>query len=241
MYTIDMNLAFYTCFYGTETNKGFVIPPPPSEQYDCLYYTNNKTMMEKLKTTRWIAIYDDKPVYEDLIESAMQSKHIKACPHEYNELKPYDYLCYYDSKRKMDIVLVERLIQKCFQENKYSLIVSEHPFLKAILKKKTISVWDEFHEAMKQERYQTQKDQITNYIHTQLKNGFKEVTNDHCLTGYLIRNMKDPQIIRINNTWYEHIQQCGIECQIAMFFVKQMFQSNMFMTNQIKVYDKKWW
>lgn len=236
-----MNLAFYTCFYGDAKNLGFVVPPLPSDKYDCYYFTNNRSMMEKLEKTCWISVFDDKPIHDDLILSATQSKHIKACPHEYEQLKKYDYLCYHDSKRKMDIKLVENLITKRFIENTFSLIVSDHPFLKSILKKKTISVWDEFNESLKQERYKLQSEQITKYIENQIKSGFKEVTDDHVLTGYLIRNMKNDKTKQINNTWYSHIQECGIQCQIAMFFVKQLFIPDIFITNQIKVYDRKWW
>ena len=30
-------------------------------------------------------------------------------------------------------------------------------------------------------------------------------------------------MIELNNTWYKHIQECGIQCQISFFFVKQLF------------------
>ena len=92
------NLAFYTYFYGSNNNSAFNIPPIPSLKYKCYYYTNNNTIFELLKNTNWIGIYDDKPTTDDVIESCMIGKHIKTMPHEYTELKDYDFLCFLDSK-----------------------------------------------------------------------------------------------------------------------------------------------
>ena len=82
-----MNLAFYTYFYGSDINQSFKIPEIPSLKYNCYYFTNNKTILDMLKLTKWIYIYDDKPTNDDLIESCMVGKHIKTSPHDYKELK----------------------------------------------------------------------------------------------------------------------------------------------------------
>ena len=66
---MSYNLAFYTCFYGSDTNMAFQIPELPSLKYNCYYYTNNNSMILKLKETKLIAIYDHKPTNDDLIES----------------------------------------------------------------------------------------------------------------------------------------------------------------------------
>ena len=36
---MDLNLAFYTCFYGSINNVAFKIPEIPSLKYKCYYYT----------------------------------------------------------------------------------------------------------------------------------------------------------------------------------------------------------
>jgi hypothetical protein len=81
---------------------------------------------------------------------------------------------------------------------------------------------------MKQKRYESEKEKYLLYIKEQLKNGLKETTANHAQTGLLIRNMKHPKINEIDKTWYLHIQQCGIECQISFFFVKQLFENNIY-------------
>jgi hypothetical protein len=112
-----MKLAFYAYFYGSTENKAFKIPDIPSEKYNCYYYTNNKTMLEKLKETKWIGVFDDKPSNDDLIESNMIGKYIKTCPHKFQELQEYDYVCFFDSKLTyVNVHLIEE-----FVNNKYDI------------------------------------------------------------------------------------------------------------------------
>jgi hypothetical protein len=213
---MDLNLAFYTCFYGSVNNIAFKIPAVPSTKYKCYYYTNNYKMLETLKYTKWIGIFHDVPTNEDLIKSAMASKYVKACPHEFKELKDYSYLCYLDSKLEINVHLIETIILDYFIHDNYALLLPEHWFIRH-------DVWNEFNEAMRQPRYKLQAEKYKTYITTQISNGLSRTTRHHCCTGLLIRNMKHPKIKDINSTWYQHIQECGIECQISFFFVKQLF------------------
>jgi hypothetical protein len=70
---------------------------------------------------------------------------------------------------------------------------------------------------MKQDRYLLQSDKYIKYIHTQINNGLNEITEHHCACGLLIRNMKHYKMNELNNTWYYHIQECGIQDQISFF------------------------
>jgi len=215
---INFNLAFYTCFYGDNDNAAFRIPELPSLKYKCYYYTNNKTIIENLKNTNWISIYDDKPIIKDsLTENCMIGKHIKVMPQEYQELKDYDYLCFLDSKlEKVNEIFVENFIVKYFIEQNYALLLRKHWFVNN-------NVWDEYNESMHQERYKIDSEKYKNYITNQIKNGFSETTEYHCACGFLIRNMKHNKTIEINKMWYQHIQECGIQDQISFFFIKQSF------------------
>jgi len=175
-------------------------------------------MLEKLKETKWIGVFDDKPTTDDIIESNMVGKYIKACPHKYDELKNYDYLCYLDSKLgPVNETLVEEFIQKYFIEQNYALLLKKHWYIEN-------HVWNEFAECFNKQRYRLQSDQIINYIVNQKRKGLCEITEHHCATCILIRNMKHEKINEINETWYQHILECGIECQISFFFVKQLFE-----------------
>jgi hypothetical protein len=217
-----MNLAFYTYFYGNNNNNAFKIPEIPSNKYHCYYYTNNLSMLDLLKNTGWISIFIDFVSNDDLIESNMFGKHIKTCPHEYNELKEYDYLCFLDTKLdKVCEKIVENCINDYFIKQSYAFILREHWFIHN-------NVWNEYNESMFQERYQLESQKYKNYINQQLKNGLSEITEHHGACGFLIRNMKHNNIIELNKTWYKHIQQCGIQDQISFFFVKQLFPEIIF-------------
>jgi len=227
---MKMNLVFYTCFYGSNNNIACRIPEIPSLHYKCYYFTNNSSIIEQLKNTKWIGVYDDKPSTDDMIESSMLSKHLKAVPHEYAELKEYDYSCYLDSKlEKVSEEFVERFIHKYFIKQNYALLLREHWFVHNNDK----SVWNEFNGSIKQYRYGLEKEKYLNYINNQIKNGLREVTEHHCATGFIIRNMKHEKIKDINNTWYRHIQECGIQCQISFYFVKQLFSDCIYPFTEI--------
>lgn len=225
------NLAFYTCFYGDNNNKAFKIPEIPSLKYKCYYFTNNKTIFNKLTNTKWIGIYDNKQIIENNdkynISSCMASKHIKVCPHEYNELNQYDYLCYLDSKlKKINEKFIENYINYFFIHGNFALLLRRHWFVKP-------DVWCEYNESMKQPRYQNQCQQYCKYINKQIENGLHTKTMYHCCCGLLIRNMKHPKMLEINNTWYQHIQECGIQDQISFFFIKQLFKGFIYPFTEI--------
>ena len=215
----NLNLAFYTYFFGTNDNPAFAIPDVPSLKYKCYYYTNNKTIFEKLKETEWICIFIDIEFKDDVFEPNMYGKHLKAMPQEYQELKDYDYLCFFDSKiNNLNVNFIEDYIHKYFINDNKALILRNHEFITGY------NVWSEFYLSMHQPRYHIDHDKYLNYINKQLNIGFNVEDDYHCNTGFLIRNMKNTKIIELNSTWYSHIKECGIECQISFFFVKQLFK-----------------
>lgn len=216
----SINVAFYSYFYGGDNNTSYVIKDPPSERYDCFYFTNNKRMIEDLKNTKWIAVFDPKPTIDDVFETNMIGKYIKTCPHKYTELLRYDFLCYLDNKVSVnDDVVIKYIDTYCIKQN-YAMVLKEHTFVGS-------NVWDEYNESMKQGRYVLEKEKYKHYIYNQLRNGLKEKTDKHCWCGFIIRNMRNNVVSLIGETWYDHIKQCGIQDQISFFFVKQLFDNNI--------------
>ncbi len=216
------NLAFYTCFYGSENNPAFKIPKIPSDKYDCYYFTNNKKILDMTKETRWLGVYDNKPVTDDIIESCMYGKYIKVLPNN-TLLQKYAYTCFLDSKLdKISDTRIEYLITKYMVNMDKALLLREHEFVK------TANIWNEYNESLLQERYTKQKDKMLKYIHDKLENGFKETISTHGQCGLLIRNMNHPLISQINKSWYLNIQECGIQDQISFFFVKQLYEKYIY-------------
>jgi len=212
-----MELAFYTVFFGSNNNGAYNIPPLPSEKYDCYYYTNNSDMYDKLSNTKWIRIFVNKPTTDDNIESCFLAKEVKIKPHIFAELEKYEFTCFLDTKlSKLSIPLIEDLIQKYMINNTYGLLLRKHWFIEN-------SVWREYEESLMQHRYYLEKNKYTSYITKNIESGLAAITPYHCACGLLIRRMNHPKIKELNDTWYEHLLQCGIQDQISFFFVKQLY------------------
>jgi hypothetical protein len=232
-------LAFYTVFIGADDNPAFRIPSAPSTKYDCYYYTNNKKIFQQLESkqinpyeanpynhylgfggnlTGWIPRFLDIPISHDHIESSMASKHVRVLPFDYEDLQKYEYTCFMDSKLPG---FTEREIEKAVRgmkaHSKY-MLVRPHAFIKP-------NVYDEFNESMKQLRYSLQKERYVAYIQRQLNSGLSPTTAIHYVTGFIIRDMAKSR--EICETWYSHIQECGIQCQLSFFFVKQLYAEHI--------------
>jgi hypothetical protein len=214
----NLNLAFYTYFIGSDNNPAFLIPVMPTLKYKCYYYTNNKTIYERLKDTNWIGVFINIETTDDMYESNMLGKHLKAMPHEYKEIKDYNYLCYLDNKLpELSDEFIENHIQKYFINDKYALILRQHPEINNF-------IWYEFQLSIIQPRYYNEAQKYIKYIKKQISKGLHEITNYHCTCSFLLRNMKHEKIIELNSTWYNHIKECGIQDQISFFFAKQLFK-----------------
>lgn len=218
-----LNLAFYTYFYGNDDNSSFIVTKLPTKNYDCYYYTNNLNLIKKLENTGWIVIYDNIPINDDLIKSTMDGKKIKIMPHKYEKLNNYDYLCFYDNKNNtINVSFVENIIKKYFIENNFALAMQKHPFLtdsKHILDEFSVTV------STNQERYNRELHLYAQYILNQVfVNNYNEYVDTYVCCTYLIRNMRHPIINILNETYYEHIKECGIQDQISFFFARQKFE-----------------
>jgi len=230
-----MDVAFYTYFYGSNRNIAYKIPNVPSIKYNCYYYTNNHSIVQQLHDTKWIAIYDNNPTHDDILESCMVGKYIKTCPHKYIELAKHKYLCFLDSKlENVNETFVENFIQTYFIQQNYALLVREHwgTFHENPIK----NVWNEYHASMDQPRYIIESDLYIKYINTQIENGLSETSDHFCACGFFIRNMCHPKINEINETWHTHILDCGIQDQISFFFVNQLFREYIYPFTEIPFY-----
>jgi hypothetical protein len=216
-------LVYYTCFFGDNNNIANKINNPPSLKYDCYFFTNNQNTYESLKNTNWIPIFINIPIKKTLTENAMDAKKLKACPHHFDILNKYEYTCYFDSKLYVKCHEVESMIDNIFTSDDYLYIMGRHPFVKP-------NIWNEYNEAMHQERYAIEKERYYNYIMKQLNNGLKDTVENHYQTGFIIRRSSS-KTNEINELWYKHIKECGIECQISFFFIQQIYRPHIYTIN----------
>jgi hypothetical protein len=216
MSTDRKGLAFYTCFYGSDYNWAFVIPPIPCDEYDSFYFTNNKKMFDLLKSTKWIPVWSDIPIYNDNIKDCMSTKELRACPHRFSQLDQYKYVCWFDSKLKVDIDRINSIIKTMDAANK-SIVLSKHPF-------QFDTVWGEYELAIKYDKYAAQKDAYKTYIQTKLDAGYSEKLEVHYCGGFSIRDLSNPHVLRYNEEWLSNIRGCGIEDQISLQFVHPIYK-----------------
>jgi hypothetical protein len=211
-------LAFYTCFLGSDSNWANVIPPVPSHTEDCYYFTNNPGTYEQLASTGWIRMWLDIPIENDNVRDSMNYKYLRCCPTKFDILCNYEYLCWMDSK--LVVTDVERVYTmmnslvgtKC-------IALTRHPI-------PHVDVWGEYTLALQYPKYALQKDQYAAYITKRLQEGFDEKKPLRQCVGFSVRK-QCPMSETIGKTWYSHIQECGIECQISWQFVAQQFESSI--------------
>jgi hypothetical protein len=216
------NLGFYTCYFGGVSNYSRLIPPLPSTKYDCYYFTNDIYIYNKLNGTAWIAIYmKDVPIHNCDEKDSIEPKKLRCCPHTFDMLNKYEYLCCFDSKLKVYEDKVEELVEKLSNDPNKIIVLSKHPY-----SNRFNSVWDEFNLAMNVPKYNAQKDQNIQYIQKQITNGFSEKINIHFCAGWNIRKMCK-KTEEFGELWYEHIQECGIEDQISLQFIQQKYIDNI--------------
>lgn len=214
--TIKPNLAVYTTYCGTNKNTTFC--GKRYLNYPSYFISNNKDALQSAEQKGWIPLYLD--IYEpvdDPIVSATQAKFAKALPHRFPELAEYDFLFYADDKYKISEELIPGLAAS-LRANKSPMAMKHHPWLPP-------NVLYEYTESLFQKRYCDQRQMMMDYITSQLQQGLKVVSKNHYTTMCILRDMRHPDMQNINDTWFSHIQQCGIECQISFFFVAQIFQN----------------
>jgi len=219
---MDIKLAFYSCYFGGDSNHSKMTPPLPSKKYPCYFYTNNKDTLDNSLRLGWISIFrEDIPIYNDSILDTMSSKSFRAFPHNLDELKDnFEYTCWLDSKLAVDENKVEEIIYQLDNSQKVMALTS-HP-------NNHKSVWDEYHLSIQFQKYGSQKDQYFKYINDKLNNGYSESIKNHYCMGFNLRK-KSEISDKINLDWYNNILECGIEDQISFQFVQQDY-SNYILT-----------
>ena len=175
-------------------------------------------MIVIIENLKWKRIFvDDIPIHNCHVKDAMETKLLRCCPHKYNLLSKYDYLCWFDNKLEVYENKVEELLIKLEADPNKFIVLNKHPY-----SDKFNSVWDEFNLAMSFEKYNKQKNQNQLYINKYINNGFSEKINVHFCGSWSIRKMCKKSE-EYGELWYSHIQECGIEDQISLSFIQQKY------------------
>lgn len=211
----NKTIAFYTVFVGGDNNWANLIPHVPSANHDCYFFTNNQNTFNRATWSTWKNIFlHNVPIYNDDVIDAFCSKEVKACPHRFPVLDQYDYTVYFDSKNVVDASKVTTLIQE-LDQSESCMILPKHI-------SNFHNVWDEYNLCINYPKYASQKYRYKLYLEKYLEQGFKELIEHHYTTQFIIRK-KSPQTTEICETWYNHIKECGIECQISFSIIQQLY------------------
>eukprot|EP00759_Apiculatamorpha_spiralis_P049873 PhF_6_TR44501/c0_g2_i1/m.68539 len=212
----DKKIAIYSTFCGANNNIAFVVNR--HTKFPCYMFSNNESYLHKAAEAGWIPVLLTQftPPNPSDVVSATQAKYAKARPELLPELAPYDFLFYVDTKVLVPEDRLEGHVAAMLAKDS-PIGIRHHPFLPS-------RVWAEYDEALKQHRYAIQQPMMHSYIQWRLSDPtFKPEGPGigHYWTSAILRNMRHPDIKRINEMWASDIEKCGIECQVSFFFVAQ--------------------
>jgi len=185
---------------------------------DCYYFTNNPNTYGRLEHSGWKRIWVDIPIENDNVLDAMNTKRLRCCPHKFDALRDYQYLCWVDSK--LEITSTEKVYDMMNSLVGTKIIaLTRHPIPHT-------DVWGEYNLAIQYPKYASQKDRYAAYISKRIAEGFDaKKPLRHC-SGFSVRK-QCKQMEDIGDVWYSHILECGIECQISWQFVAQLYEDSI--------------
>jgi hypothetical protein len=176
---------------------------------------------------------------QSYLSSSAASKTLKVFPqlHLPQSVSAYDFVVWFDNKFSVNLEGVERAVGSW--NNSVAAMFHTHPQLcgpwcksgrggKTPFGKWCCGADVEFVECTaKQERYQLQRDKMVVYMGEEVAKGYPVHGERHFQTGFIIYNLNHPATTRVQQMWFEHINRCGILCQISFYFVAQRFPSEV--------------
>ena len=171
-----------------------IIPSVEDVSFDWYFITNYGIVEPYLVSLNWkpiilnnIPIYNSDESTDNYYLNSLSSKDMKVHPQKYLP-KKYDFIVWFDNKYELHLVNV---LEKVVYWN--SSIALALPLKPAGVHNPV----KEMEEALLQDRYFKDKDQMQNYISEQLNNGFVLEKNGAFMykTAFIIYNMNHPGIL----------------------------------------------
>ena len=204
-------VAFVSGFTG-RNDENPKIPNLPSNIHK--YFITN---VKNISSVGWNHIEIPSPIGNSYLEYSLASKPLKVFPQSFLNHN-FDFVVWFDNKIDLNYQGVMKAIEKWDSRN--AMLLKKHEFL-------CCGADVEYEAAIKQNRYYQEKDKYIKYIKEEEKKGYPINGERHFQTGCIIYNMNHPLVYKIQNTWMEHINRCGIECQISMYFIAQQFKKEI--------------
>jgi len=206
-------IAIIECIFGEYYQATY----PKLNNFDCYFFTNNSKIKGTLEASGWQYLFINFPLINDESVSSMQSKYIKYLQFlkrdEYSFFYNYDLLIYCDHKLELKDKHVTFLISKI---NKYSILIRDHP-------ENRNNIWEEFGEAMRQDRYFKFMSPTIGYLREKIKLGYSD-TPTVVTTGLITYKHRDNKVIDFTDLVYSDLLRIGTsECQIIWSMLGQEF------------------
>ena len=196
--------------------------PKKIDGINCYFVTNLELVAAEATAAGWKAKLVPTPTDQSYLGCSMASKRLKVFPQSFVD-GDYDFVIWFDNKFDPEPLEV-RDILNTWNPTK-AAAMHRHPFLSD--QDGLGSVHREFEASMAQDRYNKEKEHYQAYILSQINAGYHAEGYRHFTTCFIIYNMHHTDTIKIQETWWEHIKECGIQCQISMYFVAQRFRDTI--------------
>ena len=216
------DLAYVTGYIGNDPSTNIPHVPLIGHSY---FITNLPQVYEMAIENGWSAclVKIDGQMKDDNARSAA-SKHLKVFPQKYiqsiTSRNDYRFVTWFDNKFNVNAKGTRATIDSWRPH--HALMLHQHPFLCG-----SNNIYcgadEELEASLNQPRYAMEADRYRIYMKEEAEKGYPSHGERHFQTGYLLYNMAHEDCSTIQNMWSSHIQRCGIQCQISMYYVAQRF------------------
>lgn len=220
----ESDLAFVTGYIGQAGDKGR-IPTVPLAGHSYLI-TNLSEVAQAALEKGWTPIMNTCENTSTEIARTQASKPLKVFPQQFVSRvshKAYKYMVWFDNKFDVNVAGVNDAVAQW--NPAHALILHRHPFLCGTDLACGADV--ELKESLLQHRYQLQEKQYVKYMEEEARAGFPTHGERHFQSGFLLYCLDHPDCAKIQRTWMAHIERCGIQCQISMYYVAQRFPDSI--------------
>lgn len=224
--TVDQRTSCTTCKPVTYFITGYTgssdhnVPVLPSNF--SIFATNLNSMSDTAKAARW-RVANVSATDNDYINSTMSSKQMKVYPQQFLlslgiPEAEVDFVVWFDNK--FDVNTAGVLNVTTNWDPTHAVMLHLHPFL-------CCGFDSEFEESMKQPRYFAQREQYLAYADQEVAAGYHRNGEKHFQGGFIIYNLRNKKTRLFQDTWWDHIQRCGIQDQLSLYFVAQRFKDDI--------------
>jgi len=204
--------AVVSCILGTSFRAVYPAPLAGSS----FFFTNQRDLESEIEDKGWECLFLDIPLSSEGTISSLQAKYVKYLQFlrdgEHEWASRVDEIVYTDHK----FFVKPKHLQFIVDNRSRDILVRKTPRLKT-------TVWDEFDDAMRSDRYRRFMPQTKAFIEQKLSEGYS-ATTPISNTGLIAYNHKNPRVLTFVDQMYAALTNIGTsECQIIWALLSQRY------------------